>query len=375
MKLLIAALAASACAETGPQELDGEYRVSVVETSNTCSAAAIGDGAPGLTTRLDLFRRSDGLYDLHWVDGWVPEDFAFSGVELGNGQVQHGLGSPSELVGLVTPDEVDVELVHRAVRTDTAQPCERRLAVRGHKRPMFAADSVDGRYIATVESRGGTCPDGTTIPPASAWNMRIEVLPFRDDRTSVVIEDLRGGLLRFWIEPIRNGGAIHLTHDLFISASTDHITQLDGTVEGTIEPDRLEIAATIFDKNDPSACATSYAISGRRWMPSASSVDAEYRTRYRMTDTCDPSYGVAYEYVSVAVGQGGGRLDLIDDQVQSTISLDGANIATSGDSPTTYRGTVTPDRAAYVVEDHYISGGRNCVFALEVDGTARYREP
>lgn len=371
---IAALLAASACAETAPSSLDGEYRVAIVQTSNTCSSATIGDDSPGLTTRLDLFRRSDGLYDLHWVDGWVPDDFAFSGVDIGDGQIQHGLGSPSEVTGLVTPDELELELVYRAVRSDTHQACERRAAVRGHRRPMFAADSVDGRYIVTVESLGGTCPDGTSVPPAKPWNMRMEVLPFRDDRTSVVIEDLRGGLLRFWIEPIGHGGAVHLTHDVFFSATMDNITQLDGTVEGSIEPTRVTLAATTYDKNDPSACATSYVISGRRWVPSASSVDAEYRTRYRITDTCAPSNNATYEQVADAVAEDDDRVDLINNVIQATVSLDGATIATSGGSPS-YRGTVTPDRAAYVVEAPYTSNGMGCMFSVEVDGAARYREP
>lgn len=236
---------------------------------------------------------------------------------------------------------------------------------------MFALDSVDGRFIATVENRGGVCADGTVIPAAGAWNMRMEVLPFRDDRTSVLIEGLQGGMFKFWIEPIGHGGAVRLTHDVFFVAGTDSITSLDGTIDGTIDPDRVQLAAEIVAKNDPRMCRISYAISAERWMPSAASSDAEYRTTYRMKDTCDPSYHFVSEDAAYAVGQADDRIDLIDQLIQSTVTLQGSNV-TSTSAPA-YRGTVTPDHTSYVIEDHYVSGGAACVATLEVEGTARYR--
>ena len=237
-----------------------------------------------------------------------------------------------------------------------------------HAPPDVDSDSVDGRYIVSFENRGGVCADGTTVAATGAWNMRMEVLPFRDDRTSVVIEDLQGGLMRFWIQPIGGGGPITLTRDVFFATSGDAITQLDGTVDGTIEPDQIDLAAEIVAKDDPRACRISYAITGSRWIPSPSSIDAEYRTTYRMTDSCDPSGDITYEDVGFAVGQADQRLDLIDKVIQSTVSFDGSNITGSG-----YSGTVTPDRTAYVVTDSYTSAGASCMLALEVAGTARYR--
>jgi hypothetical protein len=370
----IAVALVGACTEAGAPDFDGEYRVSVEQTANTCDAGTIGDGTAGLTTRLDLFRRSDGTYDLRWVDGWVPAELAFAGVDLGTGQVADGIGTASQAVGEVEPDAIDLELVHRGTRLDDGAPCERRVHVRGRRRPMFELDGVDGRYIVAVEHRGGTCADGTAIAAAGAWNMRMEVLPFRDDRTSVVIEDLHGGLLRFWIEPLGGGGGVHLTRDVFFAADRESITPLDGIVEGTIEPDRIALTARIVATDDPSACETSYAISGSRWLPSLTSVHTEYRTTYRMTDTCDPSYQVTYEDVALAVGQVDGRLDLIDREIQSTVLLDGATVSAAfgPDGSLTYRGTVGPDRASYVVEDRYTVLGHDCVFALTVDGAARY---
>jgi hypothetical protein len=370
----LALLVATACTDDrDPIQVDGQYRVTIEQTANTCNSFALGSGAAGLTTRLDLFRRSDGTHDLHWVDGWVPADFAFSQVDLGEGSVRHDVGGEMEVVGDVTGDALDLELVHRSTRHDTGEPCERRAVVQGAKRPMFSPDSVDGRYIVTVEHRGATCANGEVIPPTGAWNMRMEVLPFRDDRASVQIEDPSGGMLRFWIEPIGQGGAIRLTRDLFISADDWGVTRLDGTVGGTIMPERVDLSAEIFGSDDPDACVTSYAISGRRWMPSTTSLDSEYRTTYRLTDTCNPSFDVAYEDIVIAIGQSDGRLDLIDHEVQSTLKLDGGTIAAIDSDDLTYRGTITPDHASYVVEGRYTSAGRACVVALEVDGEARYR--
>jgi hypothetical protein len=365
-------LVTTACAGAlAPIQVDGQYRVTIEQTSNTCSDFPLGSGAPGLTTRLDLFARSDGLHDLHWVDGWVPEDFAFSAVDLGDGSVRHGVGGSTEVVGEVTADALELELVHRGVRSDTGNPCERRAIVRGPKRPMFSPDTVDGRYIVSMEHRGATCANGDVIPPAGAWNMRMEV-PFRDDRTSVLVEDPTGGLLRFWIEPIGRGGPIRLTRDLFFAASGGHITQLDGTIEGTILPGGVDLAAELVAVDDPDACVTSYAISGRRWTPSSTSLDTEYRTTYRLSDTCDPSFQVSYEDTVIAVGQADGRIDLIDNELQSTVSLEGDGIAFESNG-VTYRGTITPDRASYSVEGRYVSAGRACMLALEVEGGARYR--
>jgi hypothetical protein len=354
--MAMAAMAAmTACAENHEQGLDGEYRVAITQTVNTCSDATLDTSAPGLTTRLDLFERSDGRYDLRWVDGWVPDDFALTAVDVGS-------------LGQVSYDSLDLTLVHRGTRLDTGEPCERRAVVRGVRRPMFDSDSVDGRYIVSFENRGGTCADGTTVAATGAWNMRMEVLPFRDDRTSVMIEDLQGGLMRFWIEPIGSGGPVALTHDVFFATSHDSIMQLDGTVDGTIEPDHVELAAEIVAKDDPRACRISYAITGSRWIPSATSIDAEYRTSYRMTDSCDPSGDITYEDVGFAVEQAGDRLDLIDKVIQSTVAFDGSSITGSG-----YSGTVTPDHTAYVITDSYTSAGVTCMLGLEVAGTARYR--
>lgn len=369
-----ALLVATGCADQRDQlPVDGQYRVTIEQITNTCNSSSIGSGAPGLTTRLDVFRRADGLHDLRWVDGWVSDDFRLSAVDLGDGKVHH-VDSTKEIIGEVTADALELELVHRGIRGDTGQPCERRAIARGSKRPMFASDTVDGRYIVTVEHRGGACSNGDVISPAGAWNMRMEVLPFRDDRTSILVEDPSGGLLRFWIEPIDQGGAVRLTRDVFFAANDEHVTQLDGSVVGTITPAGVDLTAEIVALDDPDACVTSYTISGRRWIPSPTSLDSEYRTNYRLTDTCDPSYEVTYEDTVIAVGQTEGRLDVIDHEVQSTVSLDGENITgLASNGGLTYRGTITPDQASYVVAGRYTSAGRHCVRTLEVEGEARYR--
>jgi hypothetical protein len=348
-RAFIAALLTAGC--TDPATVDGQYRVAVEETENTCNDVPLDTSTPGLTTRLDLFRRSDGLYDLHWLDGWIPDAYALTGIDPGN----------------VTDRSIDLELVARGAA------CERRLSVHGVKRPMFDPDTVDGRYIITIDNRGATCADGTTIAATGPWNMRMEVLPFRDDRTSVVIEDLHGGMLRFWIEPIGVDGSIQLTHDVFFAAGADSLTSLDGTVTGTIVPDSVELAAQIFGKDDPKRCVTSYAITGHRWLPSADSPDAEFRTRYRATDSCDPTYEDVHEDVGFAVAQADAEIDLIDRDVQSTVGFDGLHLGAPLGSSLTYLGTLTPSRASYVVEDHYTFGGQACVASLEVDGSARYR--
>jgi hypothetical protein len=363
--LLLVALAACTEESEAPRVFDGEYRVSIVETSNTCGLDSLGASAPDITTRLDMFQRSDGLFDLRWPDAWVPTDFTFTAVELGDGSIRHGIGGANEVIGTISNDKLSLQLVARTVLLD-GRSCEKHATVRGERRPMFSPDSVDGRYLVTIDHVGGTCPDGTTIAARGAWNMRMEVLPFRPDRTSVLISDPEGGMMRFWIEPIGRGGPVQLTRDVFFTSNGSSITPLAGTVEGTIKPDRVELAASISAKDSPSACTESYRITGQRWIPSMSSV--EYRATYRMTDSCDPAYNVVYEGTAFAVPQADGRVDLIDNETQSTVSLDGANLT----APQAYRGTVTRDHTSYVVEDPYTWNGRDCLFTLAVDGTARY---
>src|ERR1700704_4457344 len=129
MTIVSALLVASACAENTPHVFDGQYRVAILQTADTCKTVSIDTNAPrGLTTRLDLFRRSDGLYDLHWIDGWVPDLYTFTAVDLGDGDVSHGVGGATEVVGTLTTEVLDLELVQRAHEAN-GQPCERHVTV------------------------------------------------------------------------------------------------------------------------------------------------------------------------------------------------------------------------------------------------------
>lgn len=372
---LAAAMLIACGNHAGPEQIDGQYRVKITQLLNTCDGLPVGDGAA--TARLDLYPRSDGRFDFRWIDGWVPEEFAFEGIAVEEGVASTVPGGAEEISGMITAESVDVTLTRHGERFVDGSPCSRVLRVSGGSRRMFSLDSVDGRYIVRVENRGFSCPDGRADQGGGAWMMRMEVAPFRPDRASVTVYDTRNGMFHFWTEPFASDGVIRFVPEAFFTASASGLTGLTGTVEGAITPFTADFETEFRAADDADGCAYRYGFIGGRWMPDGKTLTNEYKASYRLADSCD-GYEAAYEAPVFTVLQAEGEIDLIDAEIQRTVDYaDGRVSARFGGGPSgppalTYEGTVSPLEISYAVEKRYVSAGRDCVLRMEVSGNARY---
>lgn len=389
IRLLVCCFLLSACESAPPGPIDAIYRVHVEELENTCNDFTIPSD---ITALLDVFLRSDGGNDLRWVTPgslWVPQEFTYVNVRpADDGRVDHvEIWNPApersyerSAVGTLTRDDVDLELTVNSDYWDGEKrvPCVRRARIAGSPRPIFDPESHDGRYRVLVTSYLRTCPGDAEPSPDGSWYMVMDVSPFAADKTSFTIEDANRNILKFIPQMPITGDMMDWEGGMFI-ADGGGITQLEGKVRGTLDPDAIDLTIVFRLEDDTSGCEYRYDLTGAKRIPSLDSVDNEYRATYYLHDDCD-GWEETYEApVDVVEQPDLGLIDIKDAEISSTVGLADGEISASFGSEAdgwvmTYAGRLDPPHLSYTIEDRFYSGVYNrwCTISLEVNGVTRY---
>jgi len=361
--------------------VDGQYRITISQQKNTCAKDGAG---PDETAVVDMFLRTDGLYDLSHGVWWLPLDFTVEGINRDGGNVDHEKKWKSEgsdttyrytIKGTVTPDEMDLK-----VEFWGTNDCVEKLTLRGGPRGLLDPADLDGYYVLATTPLGYVCGDGQETP-GDTWNTMATISARTPDNVWLKLAD--GSYLNP-SPPDADGnvdwqGVLHYPMGMFE-------LQLDATLTGHYGPSDVDLVLGYKYPGQPEEeadCQVRTALRGHKRLPTIDSVDNEYRARITITHDCTED-GVPVTEVNETqlrlLGQSGDRVELWDSLNHVLLSNQSgeltANLGSVADGlMASYHGTLAPPlvdyRAEYVVIDE--AGFPVCSLSERVEnGHGRY---
>ncbi len=376
----------SACGDDGPdfwddRPVDGQYRVTVSQQRNTCAEDGPG---PDETAVIDMFLRTDGLYDLRHGVWWLPLDFNVEGVARPGGNVDHertwksGDGKTTyryAIKGTVTPDEMDLKVEFRGTKD-----CIEEITLRGPPRGLLDPAQLDGYYVLATTPFGYVC-GGDPATPGETWNTMAAITAPAADNVWLKLHD--GSYLN--PAPPAADGSVDWQGVLYYPLGMFDLP-LDATLQGRYGPADVDLVLGYRfpgQEGDGVDCRMLTAFKGVKRLPSVASVDNEYRARFTVTHDCTED-GSTVSEVSEGqlrlLGQSADRIELWDAVNHVLLSVDGDSLSADIGGVAvgftgSYRGTLTPPfleyRAEYVIFDE--AGSPACSFSEIVErGHGRY---
>ena len=361
--------------------VDGQYRITISQQRNTCAKEGPG---PDEKAVVDMFLRTDGLYDLSHGVWWLPLDFTVEGIDRAGGNVDHEKKWKSQdgkttysyaVKGTVTPDEMDLK-----VEFNGTNDCVEKLTLRGPSRGLLDPEALDGYYVLATTPLGYVCP-GDPEAPGETWNTMATISAPALDNVWLRLAD---GSYANIAAPDADGnvdwqGKLNYPMGMFD-------LPLDATLRGHYGPADVDLVLGYKFPNqegEAADCQVLTAYQGRKRLPTVATVDNEYRVRYTVTHDCTED-GTTKSEVSESqlrlLSQPGGRIELWDAVNHVLLLNDGgslsADIGSVADGFTgSYRGTLAPPlleyQAEYVLYDE--AGSPVCSMSERVErGHVRY---
>jgi len=359
--------------------VDGQYRVTIEQSKNTCNDAAFD---PQATSIIDMFLRPDGLYDLRHGNFWVPIPFTVSGLPRPGGNVDYGEKWKSggdeysySIKGTVTPDAMDLDVVYRG--TDD---CVQKLRLYGAPRPLLDPTALDGDYTLSRTDLGLVCSDEAGTPGTS-WKT---VNGIYSPRPDLVIFRLSDGT-SFMPTPPDEQGLVEWYGTYYFPMGFFTL-ELQSWLKGKYGPDDVDLTLGFWPPGqDPAAsdCTVQARFKGQKRIPSLEGIDNDYRARFHYLNGCAEEakdQDVTDQGALRLVAQDDGSIQLFDPVNVVLLRNDGGELSADIGSAEegyvgSYRGSLSPPlisyRAEYTLFDE--NGQAACTFVEEVtEGHGRY---
>lgn len=262
--------------------VDGYYRVQISHLKNTC-----GDSMPSATARpfVDMYLRDDGLYDIRQGSLDIPLPFTLEGVDRTGGNVDHEYSYTSNgteysfsVSGIVTPDEMDL-----VVWMHGYPDCiiERQLV--GTPWPLADPEALEGFYDITSTSLGDTCAGAERVVGAP------------HNGTITVSESIESGI---WFSASDGwklnpdapdiDGNVSWQGQMLINAGFFNLS-FETTLNGFYGPHDVQLLMNVWqlgETPDTTTCSAETSLVGKKWLPSVTDIENDYRGTYVIHDGC-----------------------------------------------------------------------------------------